>query len=70
MPNITTFIPDDLYEKMKEYEDVNWVNIIIDSIKTTISELKNHERRYTLSRITSQESAEELFEFELNKIFK
>ena len=55
MPNITLSIPDDIYEKMKEYSEVKWSEVARKAIVDYIKKLEE-----TKTEITTQELLKEL----------
>ena len=64
MANITLYIPDELYEKMKKHKEIKWSEIARQAIEVFIQQLEEAElRTYALKRLAEGESAEELFDF-------
>ncbi|MEE9376462.1 MAG: hypothetical protein V3V33_00315 [Candidatus Lokiarchaeia archaeon] len=59
-------IPEDLYEKMKKYPQVNWESITRSALKNYINMLENEEYNQKIDAITkiSEDSLKEFLENE------
>lgn len=44
MPTITLFIPEDIYNKMKEHEEVKWSVIVREAIKEYLEVLEGKDK--------------------------
>ncbi len=65
MPNITLYVPEEIYKKMKKYKEIKWSEVARQSIVEKIKRLEEAElRAYSVERLLKEgEDAEELFEF-------
>ena len=65
MTNITLYMPEETYKRMKKYKELKWSEIIRESVERKLKELDEAEyRAYALKRLAKEgEDAKELFKF-------
>ena len=65
MTNITLYVPDSIYKKMKKYKELKWSEIAREAIEEKIKQLEEADMRiYGLKRLLKEgEEADDLFKF-------
>jgi len=64
MTNMTLYIVDEQYKRMKSYKELKWSEIIREAIAKKLKELEEADcRTYAVKRLGEGEDADELFEF-------
>lgn len=63
MSNLTLYIPDAIYVKMKKYNELKWSEIARKAIEEKIKQLEESDYRLTaLKRLSKEEDASEFFD--------
>jgi predicted HTH transcriptional regulator len=58
MPNITLFLPDDVYEDMKKFSEVKWSEVARKSIIAKVEALKLAEKLAKKDKISPEDIKE------------
>ena len=55
MPNVTLALPEDLHEKMKQYSEIRWSEVVRKTITQKIEELEFMEKLAKKSKLTQKD---------------